>query len=351
MAVRLQKILAEGGFGSRRECEQLILDGRVEIDRQIVTTLGTKVDPDTQSIRVDGQRLNLSPRKYFAVNKPRGVVSTSRDPDGRMRVIDLIPTDRRVYTVGRLDKESEGLIIVTNDGELANRLTHPSFGVEKTYLIQVAGHPEREQMDELVKGIHLAEGFVHIKSYRFRRKQKNTTDIEIVLDEGRNREIRRLLARIGHKVLMLKRIGIGSFFLEDIPPGGYRQLSSEEIRMLMVNPARKKQAPVRKSRAPSRKPESRKTTGKKAGKKTGKTPGKKPGKKAPKPKASGKSSSASQSKKKNVRRKSSAAESRKPAKRKKSVKGRGGSTGSGKKKSQSTHSHSAKSRKRKKRRP
>ncbi|MEE2640375.1 MAG: pseudouridine synthase [Planctomycetota bacterium] len=239
MPERLQKILAEGGFGSRRECETLILEGRVEVDREIVLKLGTRVDPQAQTIRVDGQKLKIAHKKYYAVNKPRGVISTNKDPSGRPRVVDLIPTDQRVYTVGRLDKDSEGLIIVTNDGDLANQLTHPRFGIEKTYLIQVEGHPTREQMDSLVSGVYLAEGFVQIKSYLFKRKQKNTTEIEIVLDEGRNREVRRLLARIGHKVLFLRRVAVGSYLMEGIPFGDHRQLTTEEVQLLSVNPKRK----------------------------------------------------------------------------------------------------------------
>lgn len=252
MLERLQKILAQGGFGSRRECENLILEGRVEVDREVINKLGTKVDPEVQSIRVDGQKLKLAYKKYFAVNKPRGVLSTNRDPEGRPRVIDLIPTDQRVYTVGRLDKDSEGLIIVTNDGELANRLTHPRYGIEKTYLIQVEGHPTREQMESLVTGVYLAEGFVQIKHFQFKRKQKHTTEIEIVLDEGRNREVRRLLAKIGHKVLFLRRIAIGSYVLEGIPFGGHRQLSTEEVESLSINPKRKQAK--RKTASRSRRP-------------------------------------------------------------------------------------------------
>lgn len=239
MLERLQKVLAVGGIGSRRDCEILITEGRVEVDREIVTKLGTKVDPEKQLIRVDGEVVKISPRKYFAVNKPRGVLSTNFDQSGRMRVVDLIATDQHIYTVGRLDKESEGLIIVTNDGDLANRLTHPKYGVEKTYMISVEGHPTREQMETLQAGVYIAEGLAHIKRFLFKKKLKSTTEIEIVLDEGRNREVRRLLARIGHKVLTLRRIGIGSFFLNDIPAAGNKQLSSDEVAQLFVNPKAK----------------------------------------------------------------------------------------------------------------
>lgn len=248
MPERLQKILAAGGFGSRRECESLILEGRVEVDREVITKLGTKVDPEKQGIRVDGEKLKIATKKYFAVNKPRGTISTTKDPSGRLRVVDLVATDQRIYTVGRLDKDSEGLIIVTNDGDLANKLTHPKYGIEKTYLIQVEGHPTREQMESLVSGVHFAEGFVQIKQFKFKRKQKNTTEIEVVLDEGRNREVRRLLAKIGHKVLFLRRIAIGSFVLQGIPPGANRQLTNNEIKKLSRNPYRRKKKTVNRQK-------------------------------------------------------------------------------------------------------
>ena len=248
MSARLQKILAAGGFGSRRECESLILEGRVEVDREVITKLGTKVDPEKQAIRVDGEKLKIATKKYFAVNKPRGAISTTKDPSGRLRVVDLVATDQRIYTVGRLDKDSEGLIIVTNDGDLANKLTHPKYGIEKTYLIQVEGHPTREQMESLVSGVHFAEGFVQIKQFQFKRKQKHTTEIEVVLDEGRNREVRRLLAKIGHKVLFLRRVAIGSFVLQDIAPGANRQLTSDEIKRLSRNPYRRKKKTVNRQK-------------------------------------------------------------------------------------------------------
>ncbi len=229
---RLQKVLAAAGWGSRRECEELIESGRVEIDRHIVVELGTRVDPDTQSIHVDGELVQLDKRQYFMVNKPDGIVSTNKDPAGRTRVIDLIDTQQRVYTVGRLDKASEGLIIVTNDGDLANRLTHPRYGVTKTYHVQVVGLPKLGMLRELEQGIHLAEGVARVRSIKIRKKSKNTTDLEMILDEGRNREIRRLLAKIGHKVTKLKRVSIGPVRLGDLPSGAHRELTKAEIREL-----------------------------------------------------------------------------------------------------------------------
>src|SRR5262249_37629344 len=146
---RLQKVLAAAGLGSRRDCEDLIREGRVEVDRRVVTQMGTRVDPSRQEIRVDGEALRQPKRLYFAVNKPVGVLTTNDDPSGRARVIDLVPTEERVFAVGRLDRSSEGLILVTNDGEFANRITHPRYGVEKTYLVRVAGAPDQRQLARL----------------------------------------------------------------------------------------------------------------------------------------------------------------------------------------------------------
>jgi 23S rRNA pseudouridine2605 synthase len=230
--VRLQKVLASAGHGSRRACEALITEGRVEIDGKTVTQLGTKVDPGTQDIRVDGESLAKPKLRYFLVNKPLGVLSTNSDPAGRMRVVDLVRSEARLFTVGRLDKSSEGLIIVTNDGELANLLSHPRYGVEKTYLALVAGEPDKKVFEQLQEGVHLAEGWAHAKTVRIKARQQHSTLLEIVLDEGRNREVRRLLARVGHKVLRLQRIAQGSLRLGNLAPGEYRPLTLDEVELL-----------------------------------------------------------------------------------------------------------------------
>lgn len=230
---RLQKILAAAGLGSRRQCEDLITTGRVEVDRKVVTQLGTRVDPAAQEIRVDGESLSLGRRVYYAVNKPKGVVTTNRDPGRRPRVIDLVPNqDIRLFAVGRLDLNSEGLILVTNDGELANRLTHPRYGVEKVYLAQVVGRPTPEVLEKLRRGVHLAEGVARVENVRIESHQKESTWLELSLREGMNREIRRLLARVGHKVLRLVRVSVGPVRLGKLPPGSVRPLAYEEIQAL-----------------------------------------------------------------------------------------------------------------------
>ena len=204
----------------------------MEVDGQVVTRLGTKVDPEKQKVTLDGERLVAQQLQYFMLNKPPGVVSTARDPSGRLRVIDLIKTDRRVYNVGRLDKSSEGLILVTNDGDLANRLTHPRYGIEKKYHVLVKGRPSRDDLAELKKGMYLAEARVQVQNVRVKKNLKDRTWLEIILDEGRNREIRRILAKIGHKVLQLRRVAIGPLHLGDLPLGTHRKLSPLEIRRL-----------------------------------------------------------------------------------------------------------------------
>jgi 23S rRNA pseudouridine2605 synthase len=230
---RLQKVLAAAGLGSRRRCEELITAGRVEVDRQVVTQLGVCVDPMKQAIRVDGVALPKTRLEYYAVNKPSGVLSTSRDPSGRVRVIDLVEAKNvRLFTIGRLDLHSEGLILVTNDGELANRLTHPRYGVRKTYRVVVAGSPAREVLAKLQAGVHLAEGFARAERVDVKSHHKESTVLEMVLREGKNREIRRLLARVGHKVLRLTRTAVGPVRLGTLPTGAVRRLTPEEIKSL-----------------------------------------------------------------------------------------------------------------------
>jgi 23S rRNA pseudouridine2605 synthase len=230
---RLNKVLAHAGIGSRRHCETLINAGRVTIDGQVVHELGTRVDLSKQKLAVDGQPIHLERHVYWLVNKPRGYLCTNYDPARRPLAIHLIPqVTQRVYTVGRLDAASEGLLLLTNDGELANELMHPRFGAEKTYLVQVAGEPAPDDLRQLLKGVWLSEG--HVKAKRVKRVKKSgqSTWLRIVLNEGKNREIRRMLARLGHKVLRLKRIALGPVPLGGLPAGKARRLSRQEVESL-----------------------------------------------------------------------------------------------------------------------
>lgn len=230
---RLQKVLAAAGIASRRECEKLILEGRVEIDQQVVTKLGTKVDLEEQSVRVDGVPIVRSQQVYYMINKPKGVVCTHRDPAGRIRIVDLVPDETaRMFSVGRLDRESEGLILLTNDGGLAQELAHPRYGVEKTYHVQVAGLPGRTVLQRLRDGVQLAEGKVAVAGVRTKRAHKQSTVLEIILREGKNREIRRMLASLGHKVQRLKRVGLGPLKLGKLPQGEARPLEQGELSAL-----------------------------------------------------------------------------------------------------------------------
>ncbi|WP_406699300.1 pseudouridine synthase [Singulisphaera sp. Ch08] len=230
---RLQKILAHAGIGSRRACEDVIRQGRVTVDGKVVKELGTKVDARQAKIAVDGQLIHLERMVYYAVSKPKGYVSTNNDPAGRPRVIDILPEiPQRVYTVGRLDEMSTGLILLTNDGELANKLAHPKFGVEKLYRVIVAGTPDREALDKLVEGVWLAEGKVRARRVRVVGKKGQATILEMVLAEGKNREVRRMLAQLGHKVMSLTRIAVGPITLKGLAFGEYRPLSQNEVEML-----------------------------------------------------------------------------------------------------------------------
>lgn len=230
--IRLQRALAAAGFGSRRQCEEMILEGRVEVDREIIDKLGTTVVLGKSKIYVDGSQLKTRRLVYFLVNKPPGVVTTNSDPEGRPRVIDLVPPGERVFPVGRLDRASEGLILLTNDGELAQRLAHPRFEVPKVYRVTVAGNVTAESLRDMRKGIYIAEGVVRVEGAKVLKVRSKSTELEITLKEGKNREIRRILARLGHKVMTLKRIAIGPLRLADLPTGAYRRVTHEELKRL-----------------------------------------------------------------------------------------------------------------------
>jgi 23S rRNA pseudouridine2605 synthase len=230
---RLNKYLAHAGVGSRRHCDKLIAAGRVKVDGVKVTELGLKIDPTAHQIAVDDQVVKAEKLVYWAVNKPVGHLCTNHDPAGRPLAVDLLPhVEQRVYTVGRLDEGSDGLLLMTNDGDLAMGLTHPRYGVPKTYYALVAGKPTPEDLQKLVDGVWLSDGKVRAKSAKRIKAQGEGTWIRVVLTEGKNREIRRMLAKLDHKVMRLKRVAIGPVKLDKLPKGKARRVSEEELRSL-----------------------------------------------------------------------------------------------------------------------
>ncbi len=230
---RLQKVLASAGIASRRNCEEYIRDGRVTVDGETVTELGIKVDSQAQKVCVDGERIKFQKKQYFLVNKPIGVVCSNADPQGRPRVIDLLPPwHGRLFSVGRLDENSEGLLIVTNDGELAHSLAHPKFQVERVYRCIIAGTPTDETFKMLRQGLHFTEGKFRMRDVRRVKTSGKSTLVEVILTEGQNREVRRMFARVGHKVLKLRRTAFGPMKLGELEPAAYRPLSPSEVRVL-----------------------------------------------------------------------------------------------------------------------
>lgn len=250
--IRLQRFLAQCGLGSRRDCEELITAGRIEVDGKTVTELGTTVDPSRQSVSMDGERLKVERKKYFMLNKPSGYLCTSEDPQGRRVVLDLFPQDGpRLFTIGRLDENTTGLILVTNDGDLAQRLAHPRYRIFRLYRAQVAGQPTREIFEQLQQGLYFTEGKFRVYSVKPVKKQKDSTWVEITMTEGQNREIRRLFARVGHKVMKLERIGYGPLRLGRLAQGEFRDLSRDELADLHAVLERNKQG---EALAPSEEP-------------------------------------------------------------------------------------------------
>ncbi|MCC2333313.1 pseudouridine synthase [Cellulomonas wangsupingiae] len=234
--VRLQKVLASAGLGSRRACEELIAAGRVTVDGQPVSELGVRVDPLTAVIHVDGMRVQLdSSVVTLALNKPVGVVSTMHDPEGRPSLAQYVANrEERLFHVGRLDADSEGLLLLTNDGELANRLAHPSHGVPKTYLVEVQGRVREALGKQLQAGVALEDGTVTVDSFKIVQVASHASLVEIVLHEGRNRVVRRLFDEVGHPVDRLVRTRIGPIRLGDLRPGRTRVLSKTEVGSLMT---------------------------------------------------------------------------------------------------------------------
>ena len=232
--IRLQKVLAQAGIASRRASEQMIVEGRVEVNGQMVTELGTRVRPEVDHIRVDGSRIPTA-RRHLAVNKPRGMVSTMDDPEGRPTLADFQPRNIRLFHVGRLDTDTEGLLLMTNDGDFAQKLTHPSHEMPKTYIVEVEGLVGEREVNRLLKGLTLEDGFIRADAAKVlnRTEKSERSLLRITLHSGRNRIIRRMCDAIAHPVRELTRIGIGPVRLGNLPVGDSRELTREELGALL----------------------------------------------------------------------------------------------------------------------
>lgn len=228
--IRLQKLLAAAGVASRRASERLITSGRVTVDGRIVTTLGTRVDPETARIEVDGRRIAVHPgHEYYALNKPEGYLTTASDREGRPTVLGLVRSRRRLFPVGRLDRDTAGLLILTDDGELAHRLAHPRYRVPRVYLAEVRGPVGRPSCQRLTAGVRLEDGVARAARARVRTHSPRASQIELTMMEGRKREVRRMLEAVGHPVVKLVRIAFGPLRLSGLRSGAVRPLTPEEV--------------------------------------------------------------------------------------------------------------------------
>ena len=238
--LRLQKVLASAGIASRRRAEDLIREGRVSVNGKIVDQLGTRVDPDQDRVRVDGRPVRgREPLKYYVLHKPRGVVSTTRDRHAKRTVVDLTSDVRRLFPVGRLDAASEGVILLTNDGEVAQRLLHPSYAVPRTYRVSVEGRVLADDLRTLRRGIDLDGQLARVESARLLEASAERSRVELVLVEGRRHQIRKMLDALGHPVRRLRRIRFGPLTLRGLAPGECRPLRPEEhaaLRQLLRSP-------------------------------------------------------------------------------------------------------------------
>jgi 23S rRNA pseudouridine2605 synthase len=247
---RLQKVLASAGVASRRKAEELILQGRVTVNRKVVTELGTKVDPARDEVRVDGERIQIeSHRVYIMLNKPRGVLSTMEDERGRSALGDLVSLPARLYPVGRLDATSEGLILLTDDGALANLLTHPRYMHDKEYLVLVNGHPSAKTLEAWQRGVLIDDKLTAPARIAVLDSQRDSTLLRIQMHEGRKRQIRRVASLLGHPVRELKRVRLGPLYLGSLESGQWRYLTEKEIGDLE---SIKRQTRTEKKRVPRR---------------------------------------------------------------------------------------------------
>lgn len=231
--IRIQKAIAHAGLMSRRAAEEAMVEGRVLLNGEPVV-LGDRVDPDSDVLTLDGAPIPVAPNLVtYLLYKPVGVISTADDPRGRPTVVDLIESEHRLYPVGRLDADSEGLILVSNDGELTNRVTHPSFGITKKYMAEVTGKPSKATLKSLTSGVELDDGPARAESARLVDSQPDRSLVEVVMVEGRNREVRRMFSAVGHEITRLVRTAIGPISDPSLQPGESRRLTAGEIKHLL----------------------------------------------------------------------------------------------------------------------
>jgi len=232
--IRLQKYLAQAGVASRRKAEDLIRSGRVSVDGQIITEMGYKVDKDS-IVEVDGKKVFLEERKvYIMLNKPEGYVTTVNDQFGRPTVLDLVKSiNERIYPVGRLDYDTSGLLIMTNDGDFTYKITHPSHNIEKTYIALVKGCPNKDELNRFSRGLRIEDYVTSPAKVKISEMQGNNAVLEIIIHEGRNRQVRKMCEAIGHPVIKLKRISIGPLTLKGLEEGKWRHLNKKEIEVLL----------------------------------------------------------------------------------------------------------------------
>lgn len=229
---RLQKVLAAAGIDSRRKCEELILNGAVSVNSQVVDKLPAFVDPQIDVITVHGKKIHAEQKVYFLLNKPKGVICTNYDPQDRRKAIDLVPSGQRIFCVGRLDVDTTGLIILTNDSSLTNKLTHPRYEVPKTYVVRIEGYIDDAAVEKLRKGIWFAEGRTAGGSVRVLGRGRQESLIEITIRQGLNRQIRRMLAKVDLPVKSLKRTQIGTITDRGLGVGKFRPLTNAEVQYL-----------------------------------------------------------------------------------------------------------------------
>ena len=233
--IRLQKYLADNGVASRRKCEEYIIEGKVKVNDKIITTLGTKINPETDIVKYNDQIIKRQQEEkvYILLNKPIGYVTTAKDQFSRETVLDLVKVDKRIVPVGRLDMYTSGALILTNDGEFVYKVTHPKFEIEKTYNATVSGIVEQEKLDLLKQGVKIEDYITKPAKVRILKidREKNISRVEIIIHEGKNREVRKMFEAIGYKVMALHRSKIGSLDVKDIKIGEWRYLKKEEIKL------------------------------------------------------------------------------------------------------------------------